>query len=274
MDAMQFEPMSVSRIIDRTFALYKQNFVRFVTIVAVVQVPLALISLVWTAMTLQDVPDTSSSQAYQPIEPPSVVLASIASFVTLLLTLVGNALCQGVLARNISDVYLGKELTVGQTFQAVLPKLVVLIGASILVGIAIGLGFLLLVVPGVIFGLWLFVTTPSIVVENQGVTAGMSRSKALTSGNLGKVFAVGFLAVVITWIISIPIGYVGGFLSVTLFSNRVLGLFVTQFATLIAEVLATPIVSAATVLLYYDLRIRKEAFDLQMLAESMGTSQG
>lgn len=264
MDTMQFEPMSVSRIVDRTFTLYKQNFLRFITIVAVIQVPLALVSLVWLAILSRGVEETTSA-----------ITATVASFVSIFISLVGNALCQGALARSISDAYLGKELTVEQTFRAVLPKLMTLIGASLLVGLVVGVGFMLLVVPGVIFGLWFFVTTPSIVVENQGVTAGMSRSKALASGNLGKVFAVGLLAVLITWIITIPIGYLGSALSALLFSeNSLLGLFVGQFAGLIGQVLATPIASAAAVLLYYDLRIRKEGFDLQMLAQNMGTSQG
>lgn len=264
MDTMQFEPMSVSRIVDRTFTLYKQNFLRFITIVAVIQVPLALVSLVWLAILSRGVEETTSA-----------ITATVASFVSIFISLVGNALCQGALARSISDAYLGKELTVEQTFRAVLPKLMTLIGASLLVGLVVGLGFMLLVVPGVIFGLWFFVTTPSIVVENQGITAGMSRSKALASGNLGKVFAVGLLAVAITWIISFPIGFVGGFISRLLFSESfMLTLFFNQFAGLIGQVLATPIASAAAVLLYYDLRIRKEGFDLQMLAQNMGTSQG
>ena len=279
MDAMQFEPMSVSRILDRTFALYRRNFLRFITVVAVIQVPLALISLIWLSMLMQGMPDRSAAQVgaarYQ--APETTLLAMMGgSYVILLLTsVVGNALCQGALARSVSEAYLGNEVTVGQTFRSVLPRLLTLIGASILVGLVVGLGFMLLVVPGVIFALWFFMTTPSIVVENLGATAGMSRSKALAAGNLGKVFAVGALVLLISFAVTMPLSWVATMVSTLFFGgNTTLMMFLSQSAKLIGGVLAAPIGAAAAILLYYDLRIRKEGFDLQMLAQSMASNQG
>ena len=49
--------------------------------------------------------------------------------------------------------------------------------------------------------------------------------------------------------------------------------FVSQSAGVLARILSAPIGAAAYVLLYYDLRIRKEGFDLQMLAQSVGSNQ-
>lgn len=279
MDAMQFEPMSVGGILDKTFTLYRRNFLRFITIVAVIQTPIALISLIWTSTLVQGIPDGSAAQVgtpeYRGPEAASLAIIAAGSMVTLLTTVVGHALCQGALARSVSEAYLGNEITVGQTFRGVLPKLMPLIGASILVGLVVGLGFLLLVVPGVIFGLWFFVATPSIIVENQGVISGMSRSKALVSGNLGKVFAVGLLVWLIAMVISVPMAWIATFASAVLAGgNATLGLFISQFAGLVGEVLAAPVGAAAAILLYYDLRIRKEGFDLQMLAQSMASNQG
>ena len=48
METVQFEPMSVGRIFDVTFNLYRRNFLRFITIVALIQVPIGLITTVWT----------------------------------------------------------------------------------------------------------------------------------------------------------------------------------------------------------------------------------
>jgi hypothetical protein len=263
MDAIQFEPMSISGIIDRAFTLYRRNFVRFITLVAVIQVPIALISLLWRAMFDRGVPD--------PTDAGSLFARAGALFFSAMTTMVGNALCQGALTRSVSDAYMGNETTVEQTFLAVMPKLLPLIGASILTGLIVGLGFMLLVVPGVIFALWLFVTTPSIVVENQGITAAMSRSKALTSGNLGKVFAVSLLVLLITIVVSIPLGIVVGSIPAIVFGgDSMMGKFFIELAGVIAQILAMPIGAAAGVLLYYDLRIRKEGFDLQMLSQSMG----
>jgi hypothetical protein len=205
----------------------------------------------------------------------SAVLMGVGGLVTLFAAIVGNALCQAALIKNISELYLGHDATVGQSYRYVVPKLLTLVGAGLLVTLAISGGYLLLIVPGVIFTLWLALTPSSIVVENQGVIQAMSRSKNLVAGNLGKVFCVAFLA----WIISAVIGGILGFglaLPATLISlgNSTVAAFVNQFAGVLGHILSAPISAAAYVLLYYDLRIRKEGFDLQMLAQSVGSNQG
>jgi hypothetical protein len=116
---------------------------------------------------------------------------------------------------------------------------------------------------------------PAIVVENHRALDGMSRSKALVAGNLGKVFAVGLIAVLIAYIIAIPLGYLGGLVGRMFFvENAVLRSFLIHFVATLSQILVTPIGAAAAILLYYDLRIRKEGFDLQMLAQSMTSGQG
>jgi hypothetical protein len=300
MDAIQFEPMSVGRIFDRAFVIYRNNFLRFIAIVAVIQVPVALLSALWISSMYAGFPAPSSRPAaaagfergYQTepaaaapeaeIPPDRTYSDSMApvvmGFATLgvsLLAFIGNLLSQAALTKSVSETYLGHELTVGQAYRSVLPKLLTLVGASLLVGLIFGVGLIMCVVPGIIFGLWLALTTPAIVVENKRAIAGMSRSKALASGNLGKVFAVGLLAALITYIVMLPLGWLGSLLAMTLLSgNAMLAVFVRQFLTVAGQVLAIPIGASASILLYYDLRIRKEGFDLQMLAQSMTSNQG
>ncbi len=290
METVQFEPMSVGRIFDRAFLIYRNNFLRFITIVAVIEVPLALLSIASSSWMETRAPARRSSVSDQTSAQPDArlaarqyvashegpsILGSVGRLFTILLVLVGNMLCQAALIKNVSEAYLGNEITIGQAYQFALPKAVTLVLAAICVGLVVGLGFLLLVVPGVIFALWYFLTTPAIVVENLSTGAGMSRSKALVAGNLGKVFAVGFLVQVITLIISLPLGYVGGFAGGMLFSsNPALQMFMIHLATTVSQILVAPISAAAFILLYYDLRIRKEGFDLQMLAQSMAPGQG
>ena len=139
--------------------------------------------------------------------------------VTSILSMLGHILCRGALTKSVSESYLGTEITVGQAYRFVWPNFLNLIGAGILVVLVVYLGLLLLVVPGIIFGLWFALTTPAIVVENLKVIEGMSRSKALASGNLGKILSVGFLIIVISWVAAIPFGIAGNFLGRILFAN-------------------------------------------------------
>ena len=290
METMQFEPMSVGRIFDRAFAIYRNNFLRFITIVAIIQVPLALLSIFsnsWLdvaaparqrpgferAMAPQETRPTAPR--YDPGDRPPLLPGCLGTVFTGLLTVVGLMLCQAALIKSVSETYLGNEITIGQAYGFVLPRSLTLVAAAICVTLVTWLGLLLLVVPGVIFSLWFFLTVPAIVVENHSATNGMSRSKALVAGNLGKVFAVMLLAVAITVVVSISLGSLAGFVARALFaSNMALRSFLVDFASTVSQILVAPVSAAASILLYYDLRVRKEGFDLQMLAQSMTSPQG
>ncbi|KPK76053.1 MAG: hypothetical protein AMJ79_08485 [Phycisphaerae bacterium SM23_30] len=307
MQAQQFEPMSIGQILDRTFRIYRMNFIRFITIIAVIQVPIALISLVGNAL-LRPAVDTQNSQqgytiatdygyqlhagpryqtepgdeSYFDEEPYPAFETDTSSFAawiavaifTFFLMLVGQSLCSGALIKSVSETYLGREVNVGEAYRFVLPKLLTIIGASIIVNIVVGFGFLLLVVPGVIFMLWFALTNQAIVIEDLKAFKGMGRSKELASGNLGKIFSVSFIVGLISIIIVYLLGF-GGTMLVALLDNpfSLTAQIIDQFFTLIGQVLAMPISAGALILLYYDLRIRKEGFDLEMLAQTLGSAQ-
>jgi hypothetical protein len=290
METMQFEPMSVGRIFDRAFAIYRNNFLRFITIVAIIEVPLALLSTAYNSWTTTSAPsrhpsasrqttvsqDTgSAARRYNPAEERPILTCCLAFTFTFLVQIVAGMLCQAALIKSVSETYLGNDITVGQAYGFILPKFLTLVGATLCVMLVVGLGIMLVFVPGIIFGLWFSMTVPTIVVEGQAATHAMSRSKALVAGNLGKIIAVGILGSLIAYIIILPLRYLGGFVGQSLFAdNTMLVSFLRQFGMTLGQILAIPISTAASILLYYDLRIRKEGFDLQMLAQSMTAGQG
>ncbi|MEN6334928.1 MAG: hypothetical protein ABFE01_11750 [Phycisphaerales bacterium] len=283
MDAMQFEPMSVSRIFDRAFALYRNNFLRFITIVAMIEVPLSLLTIASSHWVNSHMPvverpaamgqtSTSQSPARYNSDASVAMFGCLGRVLPFLLQMVGMMLCQAVLIKNVSEIYLGNDISVGQAYRSILPQAVTLILATICTTLVTWLGLLLLVVPGIIFSLWFSLTTSAIVVEGHSAIAGMSRSKALVAGNLGKVFAVGLLAAIIAYLLSFSLGAVAGLLSTFVFQGSARAFSYLIFvATILSRTLAIPIGAAAYILLYYDLRIRKEGFDLQMLSRSVGS---
>ena len=302
MHTHDFEPMSIGGILDRTFRIYRDSFVRFVTIVAVIQVPIALLTLISTSAfqrgvaVRQQTDSGSSSQddrlnrepirvggrrartsaiRQDEVDPSAAIFGGLGMVVAGILGLLGQVLCSGALTKSVSESYMGNEITVGQAYRFVLPKFLTLIWAGICVVLVVWLGLLLCVVPGIIFGLWYAVTTPAIVVEDLKASKGMSRSKALASGNLGKIFCIGFLIFLLSLALSMPATSAGAFLGRFVFpNNAMLTIFVNQLFSVVANILVVPIGATAYILLYYDLRIRKEGFDLQMLAESIGSGQG
>jgi hypothetical protein len=148
-----------------------------------------------------------------------------------------------------------------------------LVWAGVVVSVVVGFGFLLFVVPGIIFALWFSLTVPTIIVEDIGVSAAMGRSKKLVGGNLGKVFVVGFVILAISFVLSGSFNFVGGMAGVFIGGQSyALRYSIQTLFSVAASILGAPIGAAAYILLYYDMRIRKEGFDLEMLAASMGAS--
>ena len=83
-----------------------------------------------------------------------------------------------------------------------------LIGASILAGLVICLGFVLLIVPGVIWALWFMLVSSVAVLEGIGGSRALGRSRELMRGNLGKGFLLGLVLGIIGWLFGAGIGLV------------------------------------------------------------------
>jgi len=271
MASQLFEPMSVSQILDRAFRLYRANFVRFIAIVAVVQIPIGLIMLGATGLL-----EEGTKAAIQPGAVPGQVEVDTSALVTALILFAlaivamvfGQTLCNAALIKSVSESYLGNEVTVGEAYGFVLPKVGAIILAGVLVTLVVMVGLVLLIVPGIIFSLWYMLTTQAIVIEDLKAGQGMKRSKALASGNLGKIFGLVLVVGIISWLVNLLFQGVGG--AVTANMPPASGQAVQALLNLVGQILVTPIGAAAMILVYYDLRIRKEGFDLEMLALSLG----
>lgn len=85
------------------------------------------------------------------------------------------------------------DASVGDLFGSVAPKLITLFLLSIVLSVLIGIGFILLIIPGVILTLMWLVSVPAMVVEDKGVFDSMSRSADLTKDNRMRILGVGIL---------------------------------------------------------------------------------
>ena len=123
--------------------------------------------------------------------------------------------------------------------------------------LAVGIGFLLLVVPGLIFLTMWFVTTPACVVERLGVFDSMARSSALTRGHRWQIF--GMMA-----LIAIAEGIAGAGVKAVLGLAGNAGLVIA--GTLIWSSVTSAFSAIFAVVTYHDLRVAKEGIDTQRIA--------
>ncbi len=208
--------------------------------------------------------------------------------------LVSNVLspfAQLALTLAISNLYLGKEAFIRTSYSQSSYKYFTLFGANILIGLAIaipaiilGLSFVLAMPLGIFLSLFLVpllvfwstrwsLTVPAILLEDTGASKGLGRSWSLTEGHFWRVFGTSFAASLLTILLStLPVILVSYLLTELFhFAYEVVAV-VNVIVEKLALLLAAPFSMAVNVLIYYDLRIRKEGFDLLAMADELSDS--
>ena len=135
------------------------------------------------------------------------------TLVSVILTLVGGLLVQGALVEVVRDLHEGREPgPVGEYYTRTRDRLGTLLGASVLYGIGVAVGFVLLIVPGLIAVARWSLIVPLVVIERLGVGEAFSRSSRLVKGQTGRVLVLVVVANLITAIAGLLIRSAFGFL--------------------------------------------------------------
>jgi hypothetical protein len=133
------------------------------------------------------------------------------------------------------------------------------------------LGFVFVIVPGIYLAIAFTVAVPALLSEDLRGSRALARSRRLIKGRwwptLGLVVLGGLLTgVVNSALVALAVGVAAEGAN----ANTVLGFTVSTTATIIAKAITTPFTAAYVTVLYFDLRVRREAFDLQLLALQVG----
>jgi hypothetical protein len=170
----------------------------------------------------------------------SLILIAVGAVISVL----AGVLYAGYVVKLVQDVRDGRrDFSVGDLFSAAAPYIGTLLLNGILAGIAITIGLVLLIVPGLILITIWSVIAPSIVVEDRGVIEAFGRSRELVRGNGWNVFGVIVLAFLIVIAVSIVLGLIGSALGDA-------GQVILQA---IGNVLTAPIAALVASILFFDL---------------------
>ncbi|HMJ57985.1 MAG TPA: hypothetical protein VK467_02540 [Gemmatimonadales bacterium] len=271
-------PMGVGEILDGALTMYRRHFGLFAKVgVVAMWLPTAMFIYVQLA---------GGTEQHIFL---FIVAWIIGQFAGLFLT--------AAAVRIISDSYLGRTAELGEALSLgaskIWPLLVVGLGKYIVlfllvlvVGVVISLTVPALAVSGggaaVLFlflaflgACWLIlfvmcgyaVTTPVVVLESLGGSFdAFGRSWDLTRSFKFKIFAIWFVAILMIYLPILALGALGGYFSITF---PLLGI-VIQIISAALPIVMYPIFSCILTLIYYDLRVRREAFDLQILGQQLG----
>jgi hypothetical protein len=183
------QKLDVARVFERIFEIYRDQFTLLIPAALVVFLPVAIVN----GLILNS---------------GGVVLGLVAAAIGIIATF----WYQGMVVEAARDILDGRrDQTVGTLIGAAGPVVAPLVGAGILAGIAIAIGFVLLIVPGLILLTIWAVIVPVIVLERTGVFDAFGRSRQLVKGNGWQVFGVIVVVFLITFVVRAVIqGIAGG----------------------------------------------------------------
>jgi hypothetical protein len=275
--------MGVGEILDAAIKLYRSQWKRLMAIVAIALVPITFLQVFLTREIGAPLADPTTT----PAELESTVLVSVILGAIQLLII--QPFLVAAVAKASADVYLGHTVVVGPTFRfavskihsilwisilqvlAVLVPMFVLVLLAILVSDELAIVILVLLVIPAIVVLFRFVFGSTVlVVEGRKGSKALRRSWRLVKGSFWKVFGTFLLAAIISSIVESILSVPGAF------AFAAVGPAGWPFYAIglsLAAIVTTPFTTLITVLLYFDLRIRKEAFDLEVMAQEMSSQQ-
>ena len=274
MASIELRPMSLGELLDRTFTLYKSRFWLFATIMLVPYVILLAVNVAGS-MIGAAAPRSAGSPATLSGAAVGGFFLGVAVFALIYLATFAAAQAATVFA--VSDLYLGRETSARQAYSRVRGKVGRVLLVIIMAGLAVAGGFVLLIIPGIIALCRTAVSVPAAMLENVKARQALSRSFDLTKGHAMRILLVFIFVLVLTWIAAFIFQFpiLLALRPLTKQPQAVpVGLAIlSHLGEFIAGVLVGPIGTIAFSLIYYDLRVRKEAFDLQLLMAALGPGQ-
>jgi hypothetical protein len=278
----QLRPLSVGEILDVSLKIWRRHFAALARIVLFVVTPVQVISSLLLASAIPDsdllfdpsafdttTTDTTGDPFGGSFDGGDAAAFFAAVGLTTLLSGLAFVLSSAAALRAVTVAYLGGTPDWKESLRLAFHRLGSLVGLSLLMGLGLSLGFVLCLVPGVWLAVAWSLAFAALLAEELSATQALRRSYSLVRGRWWPTFGVLLVAfllnMVVDQIVAIPFA-VG-----TIFSaNSVIGFSLSAVANIVSDVVTTPFVAAVFVLVYFDLRVRKEGFDLQLLAQAMG----
>ncbi len=256
---------TLGEILSAAFNIYRANASKLILIVAVVVVPLSFISALFSGVVFA--PKTRTvfllGRPVQTVSSRGLVVVLLVAAIAAAISVMTWAVLEAAIMRAAAQATIGDPVDAEASYRYGFKRLGSVLLVAVLVGLAVLGGFILFVIPGIIFLVLLCVSIPALIVENRRGTDAMSRSWHLVKGHFWHALGVIVVAGLISGIVSGIIGAIGGNAWV-----------VRWIFTAIATVLTAPFSALVSVLLYLDLRARSESLSAGTLRSELASSAG
>ncbi len=278
-------PLSFGEILDGAFSIYRRHFLVLFVSALIPLIPISLLS--WII-------EQSAASADPEVVGGEVLIAML---LLLPIAMIAVPLLWAALTRQFSQALQGKEVSLRDGYARGARAILPLIGVGILLVLAF---FLLAGVAGIVAAVLataagvagavvtviltlvimllvfaaVFAVVPAVVVEGKGPMGALRRSWELARGAWPRVVAVMVVATLITMLPVMGVMIAGG-MGMAMFDPAQAAtlsrgqIFIQQMAGLLSGALTSPFLAGCLVLLYYDRRVRTEAYDLELATEGL-----
>lgn len=260
--------MTASDVLDGAFAILKAAPATIVAFTAVFAVPVQILAG-WLQRDL-----LGGSSIFELIEEGDSSLTAVdaggaggtwASIILLFGPSLALVFVAAGLARLVSAWHVGADLSLGELLRGSASMAWPLLASWVLVHLAEAVGMFACGLPALAVMTWFLVTAPVIGTERLGPVEAMRRSARLVSRRFWPVMGLALLSGLVAYLFSQALGLLPSVLAIFIGTDGV-GWVLLAVGGIITSLITMPVVAAATVLIYLDLRVRTEGLDLELEA--------
>jgi len=271
MTTPDLRPLSFGELLDRTFSLYRKNFWTFVGIMAIPQVFIVAASVLYQSMQTTAIAVRARA--------PGMIGVMFGYFAAAMLMtvvyFVVHTIALGATTIAVSELNLGHPVTIRAAYQRVRKRIGLLFRLIFSIYARV-FGWAITVVLAHVAILTILkysLATPALLIENITAREALKRSRVLTKGQFGRIALAGILTLIVSWVIAFVIQGPFSAAAMLMVVNKVQPPAWLNLLSMIAGGLsgafAGPFYAIALVLIYYDVRVRKEGYDLQLMVEAL-----
>lgn len=268
----QIGPRSAGKILDLAFNIYFSNLGRLVGAAAVIAGPLALITIglgiaafaepsPFGDIGLVEIGGTTREVGYDRF--------LVLNIVSTVVFFVGYLVILGITFGAADDAFMGRPILAGESVRRALRRFHSLLWISFLTTVAVLLGFLALLVGAVFAIVLLAVAIPALMVEDLRGFKACKRSLRLIENNGMRTFAVLFVAAAFTILLQVLAGLAGEAATGLAADHINVYVVIVEALGAVALALTAPFSAVVATVIYYDLRIRKEGFDVDLMIDAL-----
>lgn len=269
MEPTRLRPLQFGEIIDTAIKVYGSRFKDLMRVVLVMVAPVQVLSVLVQISVPTDEIFLTDEFGETSFDGGAFAGAMAAFFAVSVLGALASQLATGASLKIIADSYLGENRTWRESLRFALDRFGSLVWLLVVLMVLTGLATLACIIPGIYFYAAWSVAVPALLLEDFRGTKALGRSRKLVEGFWWRAFGLLLIVMFLSSIIGGALGavFVGLF---TAIGGTTLEYIGQGIAAIISSVIVTPASAAVTAVLYFDLRVRKEGFDIELLARSVG----